>query len=531
MARGTSAQSASKPHYVEVQPNAARTLLALREMGYDSYSAIMDLIDNSIDAGATRVRVQVREAGEDRVVEILDDGKGMDEGTLAEALRLGSNVEYEDARKRLGKFGMGLVTASISLARNIWIVTRQKGQPAYEATFDLPTIERENRFIITLKPAESRRVMDTVDERGTMVRLAQIDRINDRNVARFAATLRERLGQVYRHFLGEGFSITVNGRKVERYDPLMLDHPETTRLLETDINLGDGTRAHLIAVELPDLGAEGNAANNILPHNSGFYVVRNLREIIAAETFGFYRHHHSYTAFRAELRYHGDSTAFHEDVKKSSIHPDDRLREKLRELTEKLITDVGRRSRERAEGGAVVKLSHRSAAEIVNQKLSVLVGGPTRKLVEEAKAAAAKAPVLTPLPPAVVGEPAPRKRGRPTKEEQARRAAEEARRAAEEAKRPPAPSVEYTETDLGDRVRFFTATQEGPKLLITYNARHPFVRLVAEAKQPKVSQVMDLISFALAKAEIDVPEARKGIDRACDYLTILAAPLPGGAHE
>jgi hypothetical protein len=94
------------------------------------------------------------------VIDIVDDGKGMDEKTLSEALRLGSNVDHIDPHKRLGKYGMGLVTASISMARNLWILTRAKDQAGYEATFDLDTIQRENKFVITLKPAESKRVVE-----------------------------------------------------------------------------------------------------------------------------------------------------------------------------------------------------------------------------------------------------------------------------------------------------------------------------------------------------------------------------------
>jgi hypothetical protein len=261
--------SASAPVYTEVQPNAGRTIQALREMGYDSFSSIMDLIDNSLDAGAKKVTVNIKEVGEDRTVDIIDNGRGMDEKTLAEALKLGSSVEKYDPTKRLGKFGMGLITASISLARNIWVLSRVKGQAAYEASFDVDTIERENRFVITLKPAESKRVLETVDEYGTIVRLSRIDRINDTNIARFAANLRTKLGQVYRHFLEHGVAITVNGRKVERYDPLMLEHPETEKVLDTTIDLGDGTKAKLVAVELPDLGTDGDAQANIFPITAG----------------------------------------------------------------------------------------------------------------------------------------------------------------------------------------------------------------------------------------------------------------------
>src|SRR5690242_13700507 len=98
---------------VDNPPNARRTMEALREMGYDSYSSVLDLIDNSLDADAAHICVRVFEDAGDIIVEIADDGCGMDEETLSEALRLGSDTSRESGD--LGKFGMGLVTASIGL--------------------------------------------------------------------------------------------------------------------------------------------------------------------------------------------------------------------------------------------------------------------------------------------------------------------------------------------------------------------------------------------------------------------------------
>lgn len=504
--------------FTEVAPNARRTLEALREMGYDSFASIMDLIDNSVDAKATRVDVWIREAGKSLTVDIQDNGKGMDSKTLAEALRLGSDTSH--AKTDLGKFGMGLVTASLSMARSIYVLTRQADKPAYEADFDMDVITRENKFVITLRPAEGKNVINTLEQHGTLVKLSAIDRIHDRNVARFAANLRTKLGQVYRHFLEKGLEILVNGRKVLRYDPLMLEHPETERVLATTLDLGDGTEATLTVVELPELGTQGDAEANIFPHNSGFYVVRNGREIIAGETFGFYRHHHSYSHFRAELAFTGESTVFHEDIKKSSIHPDDRLLDKLRKLTEKLIAQSGRRGRDRGDGDTM-RLTHKAAQEAINSKLGLLANGVTAKDLANVRAGMLTAPEPKP-------EPEAKKRGRPTKEEAEKREAEEKARQAELAALPPQPKVEFIEVDGGEKGRFFTTeTDKKGNIVVQYNSRHPLVRMVAESRQPRVSAILDMMSFALAKAEADVPEGKKLVNRACDYLAVLAAPTGG----
>lgn len=519
-------KAAPKPsQYTEVAPNARRTLQALREMGYDSFASVMDLIDNSIDAGAKRVAVTVREIAsrqKDKAITITieDDGKGMDEKTLAEALRLGSDIEYE-AQRDLGKYGMGLVTASLSMARTIHLLTRLEGKTAYEADFDMGVIERENKFVITLRPAESKKVVGVLDKHGTIVTLSNIDRINDRNVARFAANLRTKMGQVYRHFLAKGLNLVVNGRKVERYDPLMLEHPETEVVLDLPrLEFGDGTVGTLKVVELPELGTQGDSENNIFPHNSGFYVVRNGREIVAGDTFGFYRHHHSYSRFRAEIAYTGETTAFHEDIKKASIHPDPAFLDKLRKLTEKLIAESGRRGRDRG-GDEPVKLTHKAAQETINTRFALIQDKPVEQVVAAVRAGTAALPPIEQKP----DPDAPKaKRGRPTKEEQERREVE--RKAAEEAAAaaPPKPQVTFIEVDGGEKGRFFQAeTDKKGNMTIQYNSRHPLVRMAADAKQPKVAALLDIMAFSLARAEADVPEGKKLVNRACDYLALLAS--------
>src|SRR5437588_2789528 len=102
-------RSSKSSRVLENPPHARRTMEALRELGYDSYASILDIIDNSIDAQATKIDITIKEDSGDIIITIDDDGTAMDEETLSEALRLGSDTEREATD--LGKFGMGLVTA------------------------------------------------------------------------------------------------------------------------------------------------------------------------------------------------------------------------------------------------------------------------------------------------------------------------------------------------------------------------------------------------------------------------------------
>ncbi len=339
--------SASVSHIVDNPPNARRTMDALREMGYDSYASILDIIDNSIDAQASTIRVDISEENDDIIITIDDDGCGMDKETLSEALRLGSDTEHQSGD--LGKFGMGLVTASIGLSQRVEVLSKEAEGVVHFGGFDLEEIRKLDRFIKWIRKATNEEEAEFGRTKGTQVRLSKTDRISNRSTTTFANTLRGRIGQVFRKFLKAGLKIEVNGRVVEAIDPLLLNHKETKLMLDTEINVDDSKTSTLRVVELPDLGMAGNSALGIIPQNSGFYIVRNNREIIAAETFDFYKKHPNYSHFRAELAFDGSlDSHFHTDIKKMSIHPSQSFLDKLRQATQALLTESSRQKSARA---------------------------------------------------------------------------------------------------------------------------------------------------------------------------------------
>ena len=105
-----------------ITPSAARLTESLRDIGYDFPSAVADIVDNSIMAGATRVEVLIEFDGLDSSVTVADNGCGMTANGLVEALRYGTRRTY--ARGDLGRYGLGLKTASLSQCRSVTVVTR-----------------------------------------------------------------------------------------------------------------------------------------------------------------------------------------------------------------------------------------------------------------------------------------------------------------------------------------------------------------------------------------------------------------------
>ena len=117
-----------------VAPRADALRDSLRATGYSLPDAVSDLIDNSITAGAGDIRLDFQWAGADSWVSILDDGCGMSEPALIDAMRIGSRSPRETREPSdLGRYGLGLKTASISQARSLTVATRIAGRTGTSA--------------------------------------------------------------------------------------------------------------------------------------------------------------------------------------------------------------------------------------------------------------------------------------------------------------------------------------------------------------------------------------------------------------
>ena len=138
-----------------ITPSAARLTESLRDIGYDFPAAVADIVDNSVMAGASHVDVTIEFAGEDSYVVISDDGEGMTGNGLVEALRYGSRRSY--GRSDLGRYGLGLKTASLSQCRSVTVVTCRRSAPGnvHVRMLDLDLIAEWDEWLVVEPPAES----------------------------------------------------------------------------------------------------------------------------------------------------------------------------------------------------------------------------------------------------------------------------------------------------------------------------------------------------------------------------------------
>ena len=157
-------------------------LEALRGLGYSTATALADLIDNSIAARAETVHLQFVWAGPTSAIHILDDGEGMDAGELDRAMRLGERSPLEArAAHDLGRFGLGLKTASLSQCRRLTVACRKYAQTCC-LRWDLDEIARrlDDGWYLLEDAAEGSAVhLQALEKQpqGTLVLWEVLDRI------------------------------------------------------------------------------------------------------------------------------------------------------------------------------------------------------------------------------------------------------------------------------------------------------------------------------------------------------------------
>ena len=193
---------------------------AVRDAGYLSLStALAELVDNSIEAEAHRIDINISKAsGQSHPeVRVVDDGHGMTASELRDCLRFGGTSRF-NRRESFGRFGMGLPTASLSQARRVDVVSWAQGLRPGKVTLDVDEVGRSCAGSC-LTPEDEQYLNGAS---GCAITWTRCDRIEGRRIGSAEKAVRRDLGRMYRHFLADGLTITLNGVDIEPVDPLML---------------------------------------------------------------------------------------------------------------------------------------------------------------------------------------------------------------------------------------------------------------------------------------------------------------------
>lgn len=282
---------------IELPPVASLLMQSLRSVGYSTSAALADLVDNSISAVSRTVDISVsmRPAP---FVSIVDDGEGMDENALLQAMRFGSR-DPRDQRHHsdLGRFGLGLKTASLSQCRRLTVASLKNGTLSI-ARWDLDECDRRatwwlERPVRTELPQEP---VALLEERGhgTCVVWESLDRLEAGGGERALLDAADYLALAFHRFLaGEmigSFAILLNGRALEAADPFLEGHARG-QALHTESLIVEGHAISVTPFVLPypsRLGSEElerAGGRESLKTAHGFYIYRGGRLVVPGGWF------------------------------------------------------------------------------------------------------------------------------------------------------------------------------------------------------------------------------------------------------
>lgn len=322
-----------------VNPNVSNFITALRDIGYSLNIAIADILDNSITAKAKNIKICCK--NEDNIkIEILDDGIGMTELELVEAMRLGSKNPLEKRGENdLGRFGLGLKTASFSQCKKLTVFTKKDGIISNKQ-WDLKYIEKKNQWI--LKTLINYNEYEQVQEleklsSGTLVIWEDIDRFTKKDISENIIKLRNHLALVFHRFLEKkGFKIYFNENEIKAFNPFNIKNDATQELPKEKIKIGKDEIVIQPFIlphhsKLSKEEYENFATDDGYLKSQGFYLYRANRLLIHGTWFGLHKISDAHKLVRIQIDIPNNSDIdWGIDVKKSTAKPADYIKENLK---------------------------------------------------------------------------------------------------------------------------------------------------------------------------------------------------------
>lgn len=287
---------------VNILPNATSLIESMRSIGYSFETAIADIIDNSISAEANVIKIYQRESEGIPYIQIIDNGKGMRDDELIEAMRLGSKNPI-DLRKEndLGRFGLGLKSASFSQCRVLTVISKKDNQiNGYQ--WDLDLVKETNQFSVRKLSKANIASFVNIEEltelaHGTIVHWKSFDRISESStdlsneLANLVIKANEHISLIFHRFIDEGINISINYEPVIAKDPFLENHQGTQELKSKKVFV-EGQTIELHPYVLPHFSRlrardkRKSGKTNEQHRSQGFYLYRSKRLIVWGDYLG-----------------------------------------------------------------------------------------------------------------------------------------------------------------------------------------------------------------------------------------------------
>lgn len=358
------------PH--RLPPSASSLSESMRDLGYSLATAIADIIDNSITADATEINVFCDLTRESPTLTIIDNGHGMTPDELLVAMKHGAiNPKQERPPLDLGRFGLGLKTASFSQCRYLTVASSKDGVLC-GAEWDLDVISREDEwFLSILDEAEIKDLpyIDQLPETGTIVIWRKLDRLfedqygrkRDEIVNEKLDLVEKHLALVFHRFISgevkgrKKIAIRINGHPVDAFDPFCRKN-KATRLLPEEIVRVDGHDVIIQPYVLPHHSKLSAAEYDYYEDRSSFisnqgaYIYRNGRLMAWGDWFRLVPKGEATKLARVQIDFpNALDESWTIDIKKSRARPPHAVRERLKQIVSKITYNSTRIHRGRGQ--------------------------------------------------------------------------------------------------------------------------------------------------------------------------------------
>lgn len=341
-----------------VAPNVGNFIKSLRDLGYTFEIAVADILDNSITANASSINIYSKVEPE-LVFCMLDNGKGMDEDELIEAMRLAGKDPSEDRKKNdLGRFGLGLKTASFSQCRKLTVASKKNGH-IFAAQWDLCYLESNNEWLLRRPSVDELADIEYVKlladiECGTLIIWEEIDRYSKEMFTELLSKLRKHLSLVFHRYLegavrGRKIKISINNNELKSFNPFNINNPATQELSREKIKLY-GNEIIIQPFILPHHSKvsqqeyEMYATEEGYTKSQGFYLYRENRLLIYGTWWGMHKMKDINKLVRIKIDISNkQDNLWGIDVKKSTANPCQEIKGDLRRIINQ-ITEKGART-------------------------------------------------------------------------------------------------------------------------------------------------------------------------------------------
>lgn len=343
---------------IDMPPFAPVLMESTRAMGYSLESAVADIIDNSIAASASNVDIQFSPYDAVPFISILDNGNGMTKEQINDAMRYGSQSSLNTRESTdLGRFGLGLKTASLSQCRCLTVITKQE-RKLEARRWDLDEIYKKGTWaLISLSSEEIQEIPQFQTQlkplkTGTLILWEKLDRMlngakaTDKLMNKQMEYVREHLALVFHRYLsGESginkLTIRMNGLEIEPKDPFLIGR--STNFQADEKFMIEGYPVYVSSFMLPHVSALTKKEKAVLggseglTKDQGFYIYRNKRLLVWGTWFRMHRKDE--LSKLARIRVDVPNALDHLwtlDIRKSTAVPPDVIKSNLARIVDRI---------------------------------------------------------------------------------------------------------------------------------------------------------------------------------------------------